>query len=96
MIISSFNSNYNSNDLTNEVYKQKIEKSDINIVPPERTVYLSKEYSFTYFVEIQYFIDLARQQIFDSLKIKVKTILNKLYRNRQRLYIFPYEHGNLK
>jgi hypothetical protein len=59
------------------VYKQKIELSDINIVPPERTEYLSKEYSFNSFEKVQYFIDLAKQETLDSLKTRVKTILEK-------------------
>ena len=59
------------------VYNPEIELSDINIVPPERTEYLSKEYSFESFDEVQYFIDLAKQENLDSLKTKVKTILQK-------------------
>lgn len=59
------------------IYKQKIELSDINIVPPERTEYLSKEYSFETFEEVQYFIDLAKQETLDSLKNRVKNILKK-------------------
>jgi hypothetical protein len=59
------------------VYKPKIELSDINIVPPQRTEYLSKEYSFASFEEVQYFIDLAKQETLDSLKTLVKTILQK-------------------
>lgn len=59
------------------VYKQKIELIDIDIVPPERTEYLSKEYSFNSFEEVQYFINLAKQETLDSLKIRVKTILKK-------------------
>jgi hypothetical protein len=59
------------------IYKQKIELSDINIVPLERTEYLTKAYSFETFEEVQYFIDLAKLETLDSLFNKVKTILKK-------------------
>jgi hypothetical protein len=59
------------------IYKQKIELSDIDIVPPERTEYLSKEYNFNSFEEVQYFINLAKQETLDSLETRVKTILQK-------------------
>jgi hypothetical protein len=59
------------------IYTQKIELSDINIVPLERTEYLSKEYSFNSFEEVQYFVELAKLETLDSLKIKVKIILKK-------------------
>jgi hypothetical protein len=59
------------------IYKQKIELSDINIVPPERTEYLSKEYSFKTFEEVQYFVDLAKNETLDSLKTRIKNILKK-------------------
>ena len=59
------------------VLYKKIELSDINLVPPERTEYLSKEYSFASFEEVQYFIDLAKQETLDSLFQQVKTILQK-------------------
>ena len=57
------------------VLKQKIELSDIDLVPPERTEYLSKEYSFASFEEIQYFINLAKNETLDSLFNRVKIIL---------------------
>ena len=56
---------------------QKIELSDINLVPPERTEYLSKEYSFVSFEEVQYFVDLAKQETLDSIFKRVKIILKK-------------------
>ena len=59
------------------VYNPEIELSDINIVPPERTEYLSKEYSFDSFEEVQYFLDLARNETLDSLFNRVKTELKK-------------------
>ena len=59
------------------VYKTKIELTDINIVPPERSEYLSKEYSFAAFDEVKYFIDLTKLETLDSLFKRVKTILKK-------------------
>jgi hypothetical protein len=59
------------------VYNPEIELLDINIVPPERTEYLSKEYSFDSFEEVQYFIDLAKNETLDSLFNKVKNELKK-------------------
>ena len=59
------------------VYKPKIELSDINIVPPQRTEYLSKEYSFDSFEEVQYCIDIAKQENLDSLFNRVKSELKK-------------------
>ena len=59
------------------VYNPEIELSDINIVPPERTECLSKEYSFDSFEEVQYFLDLARNETLDSLFNRVKTELKK-------------------
>jgi len=59
------------------VLYKKIELSDINLVPPERTEYLSKEYSFASFEQVQYFIDLAKQETLDSLFQQVKTLLQK-------------------
>ena len=56
---------------------QKIELSDIDIVPPQRTEYLSKEYNFSSLEEVQYFVDLAKQETLDSLFNRVKTILKK-------------------
>ncbi len=59
------------------VYRPKIELSDINIVPPERTEYLSKEYSFTSKDEVQKFVDLAKNETLDSLFNTVRTELEK-------------------
>ena len=60
------------------VYKPKIELSDINIVPPQRTEYLSKEYySFNSFEEVQSCIDIVRNETLDSLFNRVKSELTK-------------------
>jgi hypothetical protein len=60
------------------VYKQEIELSDINIIPTQRTEYLSKEYySFDSFDEVQYFIDLAKTETLDTLFIRIKNELKK-------------------
>ena len=60
------------------VYKPEIELSDINIIPPQRTEYLSKEYySFDSFEEVQYFIDLAKNETLDTLFTRVKNELKK-------------------
>ena len=59
------------------ILTQKIELSDIDILPPERTEYLSKEYGFASFEEVQYFINLAKNETLDSLFNRVKTELKK-------------------
>lgn len=59
------------------VYKQKIELSDINIIPPDRTEHISKEYEFVSFEEIQFFIDLAKITSLDSLFNIVRNELRK-------------------
>jgi hypothetical protein len=59
-----------------DLYK-KIKLADIDIVPPERTEYLSKEYNFVSEDEVQYFFNLAKQETLDSLFKRVKTILKK-------------------
>ena len=46
-------------------------------MPPERTEYLTKEYSFATFEEAQYFINLAKKENLDSLFNRLKTILKK-------------------
>jgi hypothetical protein len=59
------------------VFRKRIKLSDIDIVPPERTEYLTKEYSFASFEEAQYFINLAKKENLDSLFNRLKTILKK-------------------
>lgn len=59
------------------IYKQEIELSDINIAPPDRTEHIGKEYSFSSFEEVQYFIDLAKNETLDSIANRVKTELKK-------------------
>ena len=46
-------------------------------MPPERTEYLTKEYSFASFEEARYFINLAKKETLDSLFNRIKTILKK-------------------
>ena len=59
------------------ILKQKIELSDIDLVPPERTEYLSKEYSFASLDEINYFFNLAKQETLDSIFQRNKSLLKK-------------------
>ena len=68
--------------MINHYYHKKFELSDIDIVPPERTEYLSKEYSFASVEEIQYFINLAKNETLDSLFNRVKSYTEKIYRYR--------------
>ena len=56
---------------------EKISLSDIDIVPPERTEYVSKEYSFDSVEDIEYFINLAKNETLDSLFNRIRTILKK-------------------
>jgi hypothetical protein len=56
---------------------KKILLSDIDIIPPERTEYLSKDYSFASVEEIEYFINRAKNETLDSLFNRVKTELKK-------------------
>ncbi len=56
---------------------KEIPLSDIDIIPPERTEYLSKEYSFASVEEIEYFINRAKNETLDSLFNRVKTELKK-------------------
>jgi hypothetical protein len=59
------------------VFSPKIQLSDIIIEPPERTEYLSKEYSFQSKEEVNHFIELAKKETLDSLHDKVKSIWKK-------------------
>jgi hypothetical protein len=59
------------------VLSKKIKLSDIDIVPPERTEYLTKEYNFQSEEEINHFIELAKKETLDSLFRKLKSILKK-------------------
>ena len=56
---------------------QKISLSDIDLVPPERTEYLSKEYNFASVEEIKYFINRAKNETLDSLFQLVKSLWTK-------------------
>ena len=58
---------------------QKISLPDIDIVPPERTEYLSKEYIFHSEEEVNQFIELAKNETLDSLFTKVKKTTLKKY-----------------
>ena len=59
------------------IYKQKIELSAIDIVPPERTEYLTKEYNFKSEEEINHFIEQAKNETLDSIFRKLKSVLKK-------------------
>ena len=59
------------------VISPKIQLSDIIIEPPERTEYLSKEYSFQSEEEVNHFIELAKKERLDSLYDKVKSFWKK-------------------
>ena len=50
----------------NQYYRKRIKLSDIDIVPPERTEYLSKEYNFQSEEEINHFIKMAKNETLDS------------------------------
>ena len=56
---------------------EKIPLSDIDLLPPERTEYLTKEYSFSSVDEIKSFLELAKQENLDSLFKKVKSQWSK-------------------
>lgn len=59
------------------LYKKIPLTEDMDIVPPERTEYLSKEYSFKSEKEVYHYLDLARHETLDSLFKKIKNILGK-------------------
>jgi hypothetical protein len=59
------------------VFSNKISLLDIDIVPPEKTEYLSREYSFESEEEVNRVIELAKKETLDSLFQKVKGILKK-------------------
>lgn len=59
------------------ILSEKIPLSDIDLLPPERTEYLSKEYAFESIDEVNYFIELAKKQTFDSLYQLIKSIWTK-------------------
>ena len=59
------------------VFYKKIELSDIDLIPPERTEYLSKEYNFVSVEEIEYFINLAKNKTLDSLFQLLKSLWSK-------------------
>ena len=56
------------------IFYKKFELSDIDLVPPERTEYLSKEYNFASVEEIEYFINRAKNETLDSLFQLVKSL----------------------
>ena len=60
-----------------QIYKQEIELSDIKIAPPDRIEHIGREYNFSSFDEVQYFLDLAKDESFDSLFNRVKNELKK-------------------
>ncbi len=59
------------------VLSKKLPLSDIDLVPPERTEYLSKEYNFSSVEEIEYFIKVAKNECLDSIFQRVKLIWTK-------------------
>ena len=59
------------------VFSKRIKLSDIDIVPSERTEYLTKEYNFQSEEEINHFIKLAKDETLDSIFKKLKSILKK-------------------
>ena len=59
------------------VISEKIPLSDIDLLPPKRTEYLTKEYSFESKEEIKYFIELAKQEDLDSIFERVKSQWSK-------------------
>lgn len=67
--------NSNSNK---PILSKRIELSDIDLEPPERTAYLSREYNFESIEEINQFIESAKKEDLNSLFIKVKVYWNKL------------------
>ena len=64
-------------DGDNLVTSEKIPLSDIDLLPPERTEYLTKEYSFSSVKELEHFIELAKQEDLDSIFEKVKSQWSK-------------------
>jgi hypothetical protein len=59
------------------VLSSKIELEDIILVPPDRTSYLSKEYSFSSLVEINEYLQRAKKETLDTLYKIVKSIWQK-------------------
>ena len=59
------------------VFYNKISLLDIDIAPPEKTEYLSREYTFESEEEVNRVIELAKKETLDSLFQKVKGILKK-------------------
>jgi hypothetical protein len=65
------------NNVKKAIFRKKIKLSDIDIVPPERTEYLTKEYNFKSEEEINQFIEMAKNETLDSIFRKLKSILKK-------------------
>lgn len=59
------------------VLSLKIDLGDITIVPPDRTQYLSKEYSFSSVEELNEYIKRSKQETLGTLYTKVKGIWQK-------------------
>jgi hypothetical protein len=69
--------NDGNNNNKEPIFCKKHPLSAIDIIPPERTEYLSKAYSFESVEEIHKFVELAKNQTLDSLLRRVKGILKK-------------------
>jgi len=74
---NSFFIQLEEDDNKKPVLSKRIKLSDIDIVPPERTEYLTKEYNFQSEEEKNHFIELAKNETLDSLFRKLKSILKK-------------------
>ena len=74
---NSFFIQLEDDDKIKPVLSKRISLSDIDIVPPERTEYLTKEYNFQSEEEINHFFELAKNETLDSLFRKLKLILKK-------------------
>jgi hypothetical protein len=59
------------------VLLERIDLSDITILPPERTSYISREYSFESIDEIKQYIQRAKEETWDTLFLKVKSTWKK-------------------
>ena len=61
------------------VLSEKIELDNQTLVPPDKTLYLSKEYNFSSVNEIKEYIKRAEKETLDSLFVKVKNIWKKYF-----------------
>jgi len=69
------------------ILSETIDLGDQIIVPPDKSSYLSKEYTFSSKKEVEQYIKRAQKENLDSLYRKVKEVWNKYFENNQEALI---------